>query len=65
MTITQDWMLKARSSSSLTAFPNTLGDVGIGAEERDADAALAHGAIGAITILSAPVMLQWNELKLC
>ncbi len=45
-------------------FPSDLGDVSIGAEERDADAAFAHGAIGAITVLSAPVMLQWNELKL-
>jgi hypothetical protein len=56
--------VKGKIVVTVDGFPSSLGNVSIGAEERDADAALAHGARGAITILSAPVMLQWNELKL-
>ena len=48
----------------VNGFPSSLKDAIVGAEESDADAALAHGAVGAITILSAPAMLQWNELRL-
>ncbi|MGA9773380.1 MAG: M28 family peptidase [Blastocatellia bacterium] len=44
--------------------PDNLVNVTIPPEERDLDAALAHGAIGVITILSAPAMMQWNEVKL-
>ena len=56
--------VKGKIVVMVDGVPGSLANVSIPAEERDANAAVAHGAIGAITILSAPVMLQWNEIKL-
>jgi Predicted aminopeptidases len=56
--------VKGKIVVMVDGVPASLADTSIELQERDAEAALAHGAIGAITILSAPSMMQWSEIKL-
>src|SRR6185503_11237878 len=43
--------------------PKKLINVRIGAEEKEADAALAHGAIAAVVVLPPAQMAEWDQLK--
>ena len=56
--------VKGKIVVTVDGVPDSLANVSIELEERSTDAALAHGAIGTITIPAAPVLLQWNEIKL-
>jgi hypothetical protein len=55
--------VKGKIVIAVDGVPSSLADANVEARERGSDAALAHGAAGVITILAAPMMLQWEEIK--
>ena len=44
-------------------MPDALRDVAVSDEEKGERAAVAHGAVGAIGILPAPMLAQWQQMK--